>query len=160
MVCHYQAYSCLQHDDVIKWKHFPRYWSFVRGIHRWPVNSLRKGQWHRALMFSFNCTPINGWVNNREAGDLRHHHAHYDVTVMKNRHTSFKFSLVTEDFEYCYHWSDNISQMAEEMSEIPGPWINVNPIYPDVRIHCTLIIKIRQCLDCFTLIIRMHICVR
>ena len=21
------------HDDVIKWKHFPRYWSFVRGIH-------------------------------------------------------------------------------------------------------------------------------
>ena len=22
------------HDDVIKWKHFPRYWSFVRGIHR------------------------------------------------------------------------------------------------------------------------------
>ena len=24
-------------DDVIKWKHFPRYWPFVRGIHR--VNS-------------------------------------------------------------------------------------------------------------------------
>ena len=25
------------HNDVIKWKHFPRYWSFVRGIHwsRW-----------------------------------------------------------------------------------------------------------------------------
>ena len=21
------------HDDVIKWKHFPRYWPFVRGIH-------------------------------------------------------------------------------------------------------------------------------
>ena len=26
------------HDDSIKWKHFPRYWPFVRGIHRWPVN--------------------------------------------------------------------------------------------------------------------------
>ena len=25
------------HDDVIKWKHFPRYWPFVRGIHRSPV---------------------------------------------------------------------------------------------------------------------------
>ena len=25
---------------------------------------------------------INGWVNNREAGDLRRHIAHYDVTVM------------------------------------------------------------------------------
>ena len=23
------------HDDVIKWKHFPRYWPFVWGIHRW-----------------------------------------------------------------------------------------------------------------------------
>ena len=22
------------HDDVIKWKHFPRKWPFVRGIHR------------------------------------------------------------------------------------------------------------------------------
>ena len=33
-------YWCrLTHDDVIKWKHFSRYWPFVRGIHRWPVNS-------------------------------------------------------------------------------------------------------------------------
>ena len=27
------------HDDVIKWKNFPRYWPFVRGIHRSPVNT-------------------------------------------------------------------------------------------------------------------------
>ena len=40
------------HDDVIKWKYFPRYWSFVRGIHRPPVNSPHKGQWRGALMFS------------------------------------------------------------------------------------------------------------
>ena len=32
------------HDDVIKWKHFPRYWPFVGGIHRSPVNSPHKGQ--------------------------------------------------------------------------------------------------------------------
>ena len=25
---------------------------------------------------------LNGWINNREAGDLRRHRAHYDVTVM------------------------------------------------------------------------------
>ena len=43
------------HDDVIKWKHFPRYWSFVRGIHRPLVNSLHKGQWRGALMFSLIC---------------------------------------------------------------------------------------------------------
>ena len=66
------------HDDVIKWKHFPRYWSFVRGIHRSPVNSPHKGQWRGALMFSLMCACTNGWVNNREAGNLRCHHAHYE----------------------------------------------------------------------------------
>ena len=40
------------HDDVIKWKH---YWPFVWGIHQSPVNSLRKGQWRGALMFSYIC---------------------------------------------------------------------------------------------------------
>ena len=53
------------HDDVIKWKHFPRYWPFVRGIHRSPVNSPHKGQWRGALMFTLICARINGWVNNR-----------------------------------------------------------------------------------------------
>ena len=55
------------HDDVIKWKHFPRYWPFVRGIHQSPVNSLHKGKWRVALMFSLICAWINGWVNNRDA---------------------------------------------------------------------------------------------
>ena len=41
------------HDDVIKWKHFPRNWPFVRGLHRSPVNSPHKGQWRGALMFFF-----------------------------------------------------------------------------------------------------------
>ena len=71
------------HDDVIKWKHFPRYWPFVRGIHRSPVNSPHKGQWRGALKFSLICARMNGWVNNREAGDLRRHQAHCDVIVMR-----------------------------------------------------------------------------
>ena len=70
------------YDNVIKWKHFPRYWPFVRGIHRSPVNSPHKGQWRGVLMFSLICVWINGWVNNREAGDLRHYGAHYDDIVM------------------------------------------------------------------------------
>ena len=70
------------HDDVIKWKHFPRYWPFVRGIPRSPVNSPHKGQWRGALMCSSICAWINRWVNNREAGDLRRHRAHYDAIVM------------------------------------------------------------------------------
>ena len=70
------------HDDVIKWKHFPRYWPIVRGIHRSSVNSPHKGQWRGALVFSLICAWINGWVNNRKAGDFRHHRSHYDVTIM------------------------------------------------------------------------------
>ena len=71
-----------QYDDVIKWRHFPRYWSFVRGIHRSPVNSPQKGQWRVALMFLWSVPWINSWVNNREAVDLARHCAHYDVIVM------------------------------------------------------------------------------
>ena len=77
------------HDDVIKWKHFRRYWPFVRGIHRSPVNSPHKGQWRGALMFSLICVWINGWVNNLEASDLIRYRAHYDVTVMRNWHTRY-----------------------------------------------------------------------
>ena len=72
------------HYDVIKWKRFPRYWAFVRGIHRSPVNSPHKGQWRGPLMFSLICAWTNGWVNNRDAGDLWPLRAHYDVTVMTN----------------------------------------------------------------------------
>ena len=60
----------IPHDDVIKWKYLPRYWPFVRGI-------------HQSLMFSLTCVWINGWVNNREAGDLRRYRAYYDVIVMR-----------------------------------------------------------------------------
>ena len=70
------------HDDEIKWKNSPRYWPIVRRFHRWPVNSPRKGQWRGALIFTLICAWINGRVNNREAGDLRHHRAHYDVILM------------------------------------------------------------------------------
>ena len=72
----------MMHDDVIKWKHFPRYWPFVRGFHRSPVNYPHKGQWRGALMFALICAWINGWVNNGEAGDLRRHRTNYDVNVM------------------------------------------------------------------------------
>ena len=84
------------HDDVIKWKHFPCYWPFVWGIHRSPVDSLHKGQWPGALMFSLICACINGWVNNREAGDLRRHE---DV------HESRVYTMhMYEECMYCCHW--------------------------------------------------------
>ena len=70
------------HDEVIEWKHFPRYWPFVWGIHRSPENSPHKGQWRGALMLSLICARANSWANNGDADGLRRHRAHYDVIVM------------------------------------------------------------------------------
>ena len=69
------------HDAVIKWEHLPLHWPFVRGIHRWQMDSPYKGQCGGAL-FSLICTWTNGWENNRDAGDLRCHGAYHDATVM------------------------------------------------------------------------------
>ena len=66
---------------IIKRKHFPRYWPFMRGIHRSPVNSPHKGRWREALMFPLIWAWTNGWANNRDTGDLRRHGAH-DVIEM------------------------------------------------------------------------------
>ena len=51
MCAHKWIDYCIVHVDVIKWKHFSRYWPFVRGIHRSPVNYPDKGQWPEALIF-------------------------------------------------------------------------------------------------------------
>ena len=71
----------LCHGEVIKWKHFPRYWPFVRGIHRSPVNSPYKGQWRGALMFLW-FVPEQTGEYNRDVRDLRRHQTHYDVTII------------------------------------------------------------------------------
>ena len=82
------AVKSASHDDVIKWKHFPHYWPFVRGVHRSLLDYPHKGHWRRALMlFCLMCTWTNSWANSRDAGYLRHHYAHCDIIVM---HTFFK----------------------------------------------------------------------
>ena len=74
--------SASLHDDVIRWKHFPRHWPFVRGFHGSPVNSLTQARYAELWCYLWSAPWINGWVNNRKAGDLRRHRAHYDVIVM------------------------------------------------------------------------------
>ena len=71
------------HDDVIIWKHFPRNWPFVRGIHRSRWIPGTKASDAELWCCFFICAWINDSVNNREAGDLRRYHAHYDVIVME-----------------------------------------------------------------------------
>ena len=117
-VCHrkqWVVFCWILHDDVIKWKHFPRNWPFVREIHRSPVNFPHKGQWRGALMFSLIYAWINDWVNNREAGDLRRQHGHYDVIVMCN--LLLTCPIWWEDIT-CVYWyicrklACNLSQIA------------------------------------------------
>ena len=92
---------CRINDDVIKRKHFQPYWPFVWGIYRSPVNSPVKGQWHWAWMFSLICAWLNDWVNNREAGDLRRHRAHYDVTVLVPQNLHYVLTcLVCSGYRY------------------------------------------------------------
>ena len=70
------------HSYVIKWKHFPCYWPFVRGIHLSPLSSRHRGQWCRALIYSLIPVWANSWANNRDARDLRCLLAYYDIIVM------------------------------------------------------------------------------
>ena len=115
----YSDTSSHEHDDVIKWKHFPRYWPFVRGIHRSPVNSPHKGQWRGALMFTLICARINGWVNNREAGDLRRYRAHYDVIVMSLWEFSHEQLFGFQHNTACSHCGDVIiSVMATQITSL------------------------------------------
>ena len=97
-------------------KTFSSYWPFVRGIHRWTVNSPHKGQWRGASMFSLICAWTNGWVNNRVAGDLGRHRAHYDVTVMTNNKTQRK-SPKTLAWPGCV-MSQTMKQMYSTSQEI------------------------------------------
>ena len=108
------------HDDVIKWKYFPRYWPFVREIHRSPVNSLHKGQWRRALMFSLTCAWIHGWVNNREAGVSRRYSAHYGVTVMTALRIQFEIWVLMM-MKYSCTWSLHYNHITW------GPWCYYTP---------------------------------
>ena len=104
-----QPWVITNHDDVIKWKHFPRYWPFVRGIHWSPVNFPHKGQWRGVLMFSLICTWINGCVNNDDAGDLRRHYADYDVIAMFQ---NMKAYLIWMDNEWLWIFLNVTSQSS------------------------------------------------
>ena len=114
---------CLKLDDVIKWKHFQRYWSFVRGIHRPQVSSHHNGQWRRTFIFSLMCW-IKCWVNNRDAGDLICHGTHFDdhCNELTNGHYAqvqgFKIAPLIN------HWNvhPNVTNMMHNVGLNINPW--------------------------------------
>ena len=103
----YTAMSRLFHDDSYSiWRHqmetFYKLLSLSVGILLVRVNSPHWGQWRGAFVFSLICAWLNGRVNNREAGDLRHHRAHYDVIVIlmvdQCVHWFYLYYYVVQDF--------------------------------------------------------------
>ena len=128
---HYFWFPSMIHDDVIKWKHFPRNWPFVRGIHRSPVNSLHKGQWRGALVFSLICVWINGWVNTGETGDLRRYLVHCDVTVM----------YIGNCDAHVQHWENDSCFQNAYICDTKPRWVNtqhITPFYPFTIVETTV----------------------
>ena len=81
------------HDDVMTWKYFPHYWTFMCGIppvtagfpaqrtsNALPVDSLHKGSVMPNFDTFSDVSLHKPWTNSLMAGDLRRQDAHCDVT--------------------------------------------------------------------------------
>ena len=90
-----------------------------------PVNSPHKGQWRGALMFSLICVWINGWVNNREAGNLRRYRSRYDVIVMRDSLTSYPLNLTD-------HKSVSLKKIPHNSTKMGSTWGRKDPCGPHV----------------------------
>ena len=70
-------------------------WRETSSNHRSQVDSPHKGQWRGALIFSSTIS----WANNLDAGDLRRHRAHFDVTVVVGNVVGLGFNMI----DYTFH---------------------------------------------------------
>ena len=117
------AYICMSLPWVFIdpwWRHqmetFPASLAFCAGNSPVPSQS----QWRGALLFSLICAWTNGWINNREAGDLSHHHVHHDVTIMlvtyqTGSEQTFTYKLRGSWCKYVIaHGKKNITAMSHE----------------------------------------------
>ena len=110
------------------------------------MNSPHKGQSSGALMFSLICIWTNKWANNGDAGDLRCHHTHYDITVMKSL---WAHNLHCGKFKFCSYLKNN-ALIRSQISTYhhcwvgmtcgklwPGPWFNIKmSSYQYGKSHC------------------------
>ena len=84
----------------------PLCWAFT-GPRRIPLTEASDTELWCSL---WSAPGINGWVNTGEAGDLRRHHAHYDVTVMKGfpfMHLFICACIRTGIIVLCFRWEDH-----------------------------------------------------
>ena len=84
------------HDDVIKWKNSPRYWPFLWGIHRSPVNYPHKGQ--RRELWCFFDLRLNKRLSKQSRGWCFEtpSRPRYDITVMAWGWTLYSYQGVAK----------------------------------------------------------------
>ena len=93
-----------------------------------PVNSRHKVQWRGALMFSLICVWINGWVNNREAADLRRPLSYYDVRVMGDMY--WYLVLLLSEYVYIYIYIYAVEYRNNCELAVPGLWLFITAFIP------------------------------
>ena len=108
-----------------------------------PVNYPHKGQWRGDLIFSLVCAWINGWVNHREAVDLRRYRTHYDVTVMafwsclflsnQTRRLTMTHCIGCDHYNYVII-STIVSQITSLTIVYSSVWVNTGEA-GDLRCH-------------------------
>ena len=82
-----------------------------------------KGQRRGALMFSLICAGINGWVNNRKAGDLIRHRVHYDVTVLPWDDLIISHKMVSFFVcFFCWHYGSFLVGFVQFIFLMPKLW--------------------------------------
>ena len=96
------------HDDVIQWKKFLRYWPFVRGIHRSPVDSPHKDQWS-ALEQTVQQTPRHRW-KGAPSRSLWHHCNVITLDPDLLRHMSLYLSLFPLGPKCRWNFNINVSK--------------------------------------------------
>ena len=122
----------LNRADTTRWRH--QMGNIFRVTGQWPVNFPHKGQWRGALMFCFICAWINGWVNNREVGDLRRHRVHSDVTIMKENYNNMIIRSGNQRQPVDYFHKDVAVLRCLEFSLLLD-WISC---WANIRIACDL----------------------
>ena len=96
------------------------------------VNFPHKGQWNGALMFPLIRAWITGWVNNRDADNLRRHCAHYYVTLMPWQ-TAMDFSIIEINPLPAKFFRENINIYLHFVSYLHIDTTQVVEILPQIR---------------------------
>ena len=127
------------HGDVIKWKHFPHYWPFVRGIHWWPLDFPHKGLWCGALMFFFDL-----YLSKRLRKQLHSLWRHCNVSSLTSAWGGFHTIRVAKT------WCDDLFVSMEES-------IRVVVFVPSVTGGRHAVHKVSQYRDCHGIAISHYI---